>query len=67
LNPKLVADDSLDVFGDSFADADLENISFVEPAKNGISVNKSCPKTPLFEACSEELVLEAVIFLHSLK
>jgi len=61
------SDDSDDVFGDTFCDMDLADMS-MNDAKNdggrtlndasGNAGNKSCPKTPGFDVCTEELLLE---------
>ena len=65
------ANESEDVFGDTFCDMDLADVSMeaVNNARTGVDTtnknasnsnvgNKSCPKTPGFEVCSEELLLE---------
>ena len=60
-NDKNCFDESNDVFGDTFASMDFADMSMAE-AKDSErrlnNVNKSCPKTPSFAACSEELLLE---------
>ena len=61
VNDKNCFDESNDVFGDTFASMDFADMSMAE-AKDSErrlnNVNKSCPKTPSFAACSEELLLE---------
>jgi len=56
-------DESIDVFGDTFCDVDLADVSMSGGKKDDDdrsvnAVNKSCPKTPGFEVCTEELLLE---------
>jgi hypothetical protein len=50
---------SEDVFGDSFADDlhALDSLMEVQNNQGGTSANRSCPRTPRFQACSEDLVL----------
>ena len=56
------ANESSDVFGDTFASMDFAELSMAEANDAGRRLNnvnnKSCPKTPNFAACSEELILE---------
>ncbi len=56
------ADESSDVFGDTFENMDFAELSLAEANEAGRRHhnvnNKSCPKTPNFAACSEELILE---------
>ena len=56
-------DESIDVFGDTFCDVDLADVSMTGAKKDdsrglNAAANKSCPKTPGFEVCTEELMLE---------
>ncbi len=49
-------DDDSDFFGDSFLNVDaLDELEALEKKANNRTVNKSCPKTPKFDACTEEL------------
>jgi hypothetical protein len=56
---KDIHNESEDVFGDTFQDMDFADMSLVEAKDRQDNLNnKSCPKTPNFDACSEELLLE---------
>ena len=55
----MAAPQSADIFDDSFLPDDLSNLSCMNEKQSYLRNSRSCPNTPNFEVCSEELNIKS--------